>query len=315
MVIGDRGILLDVVKGVCLTVAIFVVYLQVPLLGIAAGVIVPLPILYYQLKSGQWIVGVSAALVAALILALSGGFAVSLVYLIQAGLLSVLLAYFLSRGYSNSRAIASAVLSVAATASIAIAGYGIAAGVDFHRQVTMAIKTSFEQTIAFYRARGATGEDVQLLKEGLEQVGALFGQIYPAMFLVTLAAIAGINLLLLRRFRNQAAIKFPESTLSSFKNPEHLVWGVIAAGFALLISNDAIQVAALNVIVVAGFLYFIQGMAVVMHFFATYSVPVFFRIFFYVLLVLQAYLAVAVMLLGLFDLWADFRRPRIHKNL
>lgn len=315
MVIGDRGVLLDVAKGVCLTVAIFVVYLQVPLLGIAAGVVVPLPILYYQLKSGQWIVGVSATLVAALILALSGGLAVSLVYLIQAGLLSVLLAFFLSRGYSISRAMASAVLSVAAAASVAVAGYGIAKGVDFHRQVTMAIKTNLDQTIAFYKDRGAGGEDIQLLKEGLEQVGALFGQIYPAMFLVTLAAIAGINLLLLRRFRNQTAIKLPDSNLSSFKNPEHLVWGVIIAGFALLTGNDAIQIAALNIVVVAGFLYFMQGIAVVIHFFATYSVPVFFRIFFYVLLVLQAYLAVAVMLLGLFDLWADFRRPRIHKNL
>lgn len=315
MVIGDRGILLDVVKGVCLTVAIFVVYLQVPLMGIVAGVIAPLPILYYQLKLGQWLYGVGAVLVAALILALSGGFAVSLVYLIQAGLLSFLLPYFLSRGYNISRALASAVLAVAIAASVIVAGYGFVKGVDFHRQVTMEIKASFEQTIAFYKARGTTEEDVQLLKDGLEQVGSLFGQIYPAMLLVILAAIAGANLLLLRRFGNRETIKLPDGTVSSFKNPEHLVWAVIAAGFALLTGNDALQTVALNVIVVAGFLYLIQGMAVVIHYFTTYSVPAFFRIFFYVLLVLQAYLAFAVALLGLFDLWADFRRPRIHKNL
>lgn len=315
MVTGDRGIILDIVKGVCLTVAIFIAYLQVPLLGMVMGVVAPLPVLYYQLKWGRWMVGAVAVTATALFLLLLGGISVTAVYLLQAGLLSVILPYFLLRGYSVSRTLVSAVLIVAVVATATVLGYGIAQGIDLHGQVTAAIRASLEQTITLYKAKGASAEDLQFLKEGMEQVGVLFGQIYPAMLLLSLAAVAGINLLVLYRFRNRLTVKLPDTGLRSFKNPEHLVWGLILAGFALLIDNGVVQAVALNVVVVAGFLYFMQGLAVVAHFFATYRVPAFFRIFFYVLLVLQAYLALAVVLLGLFDLWGDFRRPRIRENL
>lgn len=315
MVTGDRGIILDIVKGVCLTVAIFIVYLQVPLVGMVAGVLAPLPVLYYHLKWGRWTAGAVAVAVTALVLVFLGGVSVAVLYLLQAGLLSVALPIFLSRGHSASRALASAVFTVAVVAVVSIIGYGSVQEVDLHGQVTVAIRTTLDQTAEFYKARDASSEDLQFLKEGLEQVGVLFGQIYPAMLLLSLAAVAGINLLVLARFRNRLTIPMPDTTLSRFKNPEHLVWGLIVAGFSLLIANGVVQAAALNVVVVAGCLYFMQGLAVVAYFFATYRVPAFFRIFFYVLLVLQAYLALAVALLGLFDLWGDFRRPRIRENL
>lgn len=315
MVTGDRGIILDIVKGVCLSVVIFIVYLQVPLLGMIAGVVAPLPVLYYQLKSGRWMVGAIAISAIALIFILFGGLPVAVLYLLQAGLLSVVLPHFLARGHSVSRALASAVFTVAVVATISVVGYGIAAGIDLDRQVTAAIKTNLEQTLALYKAKGASGEDLQFLKEGLQQVGDIFGRIYPAMLLVSLAAVAGINLLILRRFREGLTVKLPDTPFSSFKNPEYLVWGLIAAGFALLIDNGVVQAVALNVVVVTGFLYVMQGLAVVAHFFASYRVPAFFKIFFYVLLLLQAYLVLAVALLGLFDLWANFRRPRIYENL
>uniref|UniRef100_A0A831UAM8 DUF2232 domain-containing protein n=1 Tax=Geobacter metallireducens TaxID=28232 RepID=A0A831UAM8_GEOME len=315
MVTGDRGIVLDIVKGVCLTVAIFIVYLQVPLAGMVAGVLAPLPVLYYHLKSGRWTVGAAAVAITALVLVFLGGLSLAVLYLLQAGLLSVALPIFLSRGHSASRALASAVFTVAVVAAVSIVGYGTAQGVDLHARVTAAIGTTLEQTAEFYKARGASGEELQFLKEGLAQVGALFSQIYPAMLLVSLAAVAGINLLVVARFRNRLKIPVPDTTISRFKNPEHLVWGLIVAGFSLLIDNGVVQAAALNVVVVAAFLYFMQGLAVVAHFFAAHRVPALFRVLFYVLLVLQAYLALAVALLGLFDLWADFRRPRIRENL
>lgn len=312
---GDRGIILDIVKGVCLSLVIFIAYLQVPLMGMVAGVVAPLPVLYYQLKWGRWIVGASAVVAIALVLVPVGGLPVAVLYLLQAGLLSILLPHFLARGHSAGRALTLAVLIVAAVATVSVVGYGVAAGIDLDRQVAAAIKTNLDQTLALYKAKGASGEDLLSLKEALAQIGDLFGQIYPAMLLISLAAVAGINLLMLRRFREGLTVKLPETQFSSFRNPENLVWGLIVAGFALLIDNGVVQAVALNVIVVVGFLYFMQGLAVVAHFFATYRVPVFFKFFFYVLLVLQAYLVLAVALLGLFDLWANFRRPRIRENL
>jgi len=315
MVVGDRGRALDIVKGGCLTVGFFIAYLQVPLLGMVAGMLTPLPVLYYHLKWGRWTVGVVTVAVTALILLLLGGVSVAVLYLLQAGLLSVVLPVFLARGYSASRALAAAVFTVAVVVAASIAGYGSVQGIDLHGQVIVAIRTTLEQTAEFYKAKGATEEDLRFLKEGLERVAVLLGRIYPALLLLSLTAMAGINLIALSRFRNRLRIPVPDTTLSSFKNPDHLVWALIGAGFSLLIDHGVVQTVALNILAVAGFLYFMQGLAVVAYFFAAYRVPTFFRVFFYVLLVLQAYLALAVALLGLFDLWGDFRRPRIRENL
>jgi uncharacterized protein YybS (DUF2232 family) len=100
-----------------------------------------------------------------------------------------------------------------------------------------------------------------------------------------------------------------------FKNPEKLVWVLIASGFALLAKNDLVTRAALNVLIVAIALYFVQGMAVAVHFFKKFQVSRFVRFIFYGLSFLQPYLMVLVAAVGLFDLWCDFRTPKKQENL
>jgi uncharacterized protein YybS (DUF2232 family) len=71
---------------------------------------------------------------------------------------------------------------------------------------------------------------------------------------------------------------------------------------------------ALNVLVVAGFIYFLQGLAVVLAFFERISVPSLARVIFWLFLLFQPYLVLAISFLGLFDVWGDFRTPK-QKNL
>jgi uncharacterized protein YybS (DUF2232 family) len=47
---------------------------------------------------------------------------------------------------------------------------------------------------------------------------------------------------------------------------------------------------------------------VVGYFFKIKRIPFFFKILFYVLILIQQYLLLVVAALGLFDLWADFRK-------
>ncbi|RNC68350.1 MAG: DUF2232 domain-containing protein [Desulfuromonadales bacterium] len=312
---GARQPLLDIAKGGAMTAAIMLVSLNLPLLGIGVGIIAPFPALYYDLKWGGVTVGAAIVALTLVFLAVAGGPAASLLYLFQAGIPAVALAAFLSRGMATSRAIAFTVLVTAVLVTIAAGGYSLVREVDPHGQFGVVIRESMAQTLKLYEGRGISGEDLNLLKQGMEQVAALIGQIFPVLFLIGQSLVTGINVLLLRRVSDRLAVKIGSAPFSRFRNPDWLVWGLIASGFVLLLDNAAIEAVALNVLVLSGFLYFVQGMAVVLHIFTAYAVPTFFRFFFYVLLVLQAYLVIAVALLGLFDLWGNFRRPRIHKNL
>jgi uncharacterized protein YybS (DUF2232 family) len=159
------------------------------------------------------------------------------------------------------------------------------------------------------------GEDLQALQQGMKQVGAVIGRIYPALVLTGLGAIAGLNLLALRRMAVRLNRPLAVGDLRKFRNPDHLIWFVIVAGFALLLNNSAVTTAALNVLVVALSLYFLQGLAIILYLFDRFAVHRFVQVTFYILMALQPYLAVAVAALGIFDLWGNFRTPKQQENL
>lgn len=314
MVTDARATLLDIVKGGVATFALLAAYLNLPIIGMVAGFFVPLPALYYDLKGGK-VTGAAVVALSVVLAAVVLGPATALFYLLQAGVLSLALPRFLARCQSASAAIASAVLVAGAVFAVVAVGYGLAQGIDIHAQVGTAIKASISHTLSLYEKSGIRGEDLQLFREAMERAGEWLARLYPALLLVGEAAVAGLNLLFLRRLSGRLPVEHTIAPFCRFRTPDYLVWGVIAAGFALLVENETVVTAALNVLIVAGFLYFLQGLAIVVHFFNAYAIPAFLRYLFYFLLIVQAYLAIAVALLGLFDLWADFRRPRPRKNL
>jgi uncharacterized protein YybS (DUF2232 family) len=309
-----RGTLLDIVKGGAATAALFSAYLHLPIIGMAAGVVLPLPALYYDLKGGK-AAGAAVVALAVVLAAVVEGPAAAFFYLMQAGILSLALPRFLARGQDPGRAIAFAVLIAGSAVAAAAVFFGLVQGIDIHAQVGAAIKSSIAQTLAFYEKSGIKGEELQLFREGMEQAGEMLARLYPALLLIGEAVVAGLNFLILQRLSVRLPVALPAASFSRFRAPDYLVWGLIAAGFALLVESGAVVTVALNVLIVVGFVYFLQGMAIVIHIFNAYAVPAFLRYLFYVLLIVQAYLAVAVALMGLFDLWADFRRPRPRKNL
>ncbi|WP_298267686.1 YybS family protein [Geobacter sp.] len=309
-----KGALLDVVKGGVVSVTLFAAFLNLPVIGLPAAALTPFPALYFGLKRGNR-AGIGLVLLAAVLVALAGGPEASVLYLGQSALLALALGWGVARGYSASRSIATAVLVTLGLAAAAAAVYSVASGVDLHERVVAGIRESISQALSLYEKRGIKGDELKPFRDALEQGGEVLSRLYPALLLIGQSIVAGINVMLLRRFANRLPAPIRIAPFNSFRNPDYLVWVAIAVGFSLLIDNNVVNAAALNVATVAGFLYFLQGLAIVRHYFETYSVPALLRYLFYAMLVMQAYLAIAVALLGLFDLWADFRRPRKPKNL
>jgi uncharacterized protein YybS (DUF2232 family) len=194
-------------------------------------------------------------------------------------------------------------------------GYSVTKGVNPHTLILKGIQASIAQTGVLYEKAGVTGDDLKNLQQGMVQAGDLISRVYPALIIITIALIAGLNLALLRKnFK-----RLPDHPILGdfiwYRNPEHLVWFLIAAGFAMLLSDRQVTTAALNILVITISLYFVQGMAIVTHFFTRLTVPRVARGFFYIVLMLQPFLAGAIAALGIFDIWGDFRTPKQQENL
>jgi len=137
-------------------------------------------------------------------------------------------------------------------------------------------------------------------------------QFLPGLLFVSLALMVLINIVFLcRRFPAQRELWFSTANFREWKGPEPLVWALIACGFAVFIPGlGFLRLIAINVLLVIGACYFVQGLAIIAYYFHKNNVPRFLRGVTYVLIAFEQIFTLLVVGLGLFDLWGDFRRLR-----
>lgn len=307
-----KGVLPDIIKGSIATLILFLAYVSFPLVGMLPGLLTPLPAIFYILKSGR-LCALSVA-IAAIVLALVTGPQTALFYLVQCGVMTLALPEFISREWGAARSIAATVALNSVLILLLATAYGVSQGVDIHGQALKGISASISQTIRFYEKSGLTGDELEGLRQGMQQAGELIGRVYPALLVIFLALISGLNLALTVKLSAKLPHTLPAGDFKQFKNPEQMIWMVIIAGFAIIAAVPLLTTAALNLLIVTLSLYFIQGLAILLHFFQRFNVPPFVRWICYLLLGLQPYLLLGVTALGIFDIWGDFRTHK-PKNL
>jgi len=308
MTFPTKGILLDILKGIIATVALFLAYVTLPLFGMLGGMLAPLPVVYYTLRIGRVpaaiIILASAGLLAAVADPSAAG-----VYLAQAASVSLLLPLFVETG-STARTI---VLTTAGSlAFMLVAGilFTVSRGINLDAEVLKWLSAGIAQTASLYSKSGLKESELQSLQQGLQQAGALMGRIYPAMLAISQAGIVMANMMAVAGFARRGHLQVTIGEFREFRNVDQLIWLLITAGFAMMLDNDMVTRVALNVLLVVLFAYFFQGLAVISNFFTRFNVPPFGRFFFYLFLLLQPYLLAGIAALGIFDMWGNFRTPK-----
>lgn len=309
-----QGRILDVIKGSVATAALFLAFMFLPLFGMIPGLFAPAPGVFYALKQGR-LTGLAIVAVSSALLAAVADPASLVIYLLQAGVMTIALSEFLIRLKGGARSIVYTVAINLACITVAAVLYGALTGADLHAKIIKGVETSINQTATLYQKAGVAGDELKALTDSMHQAGALIVTIYPSLVTVTLGFIAAANLLALSRIANRVRLPIYLGDFRKYKNPEPLVWLLIAAGFGMLLDQRIVHLASLNILIVLGTLYLVQGTAVIGHFFRIYKIPLFVRIFFCLVFVFQPLMALAVAALGVFDLWGDFRSPGKPQNL
>ena len=300
--------------GVVGSFVLFAAYLAVPPLGIFSAILAPFPAAYNRLVHGRIasliiIFGTTAA-----ITALFGIFAGCL-YLGMCGMISFLMPELLLRGISGSRAL---FWTTAANLLIFTAGfiaYSTFSGINLQQLITAEVSSSLKQAVAMYEKGGVSGDELEVIKRSMATAAELLQRLYPALVTAMLIVIAGCNLALLKKTTAKTVANLVIEDFSTFRNPDLLVWVLIATGFSLLLPDSPITSPALNLLLIITMMYFFQGMAVISALITRHSVPTFVRVLLYAILVIQPYLLALVAGFGLFDLWGDFRTPKTQENL
>ena len=301
----------ELLRGwVTLTVALLFVAL-VPFVGPLVVVLTPLPVLYYASHLGR-LRGFSV--LAASFLTSYGILVIlkqhiNLPTLSMIAITGLLLSEVIKRNYSFEKTIltASLLLFFCGSAFILFGSWqaDIAPWKLIERYAAAVIKENME----LYSQLNISPEQIKIIRENTPQITRFFAGVFPAVGISGSVLTVWANLLAGQMLFRIRKLSFPDfGDLSLWKAPEWLVWIFIAAGGMLFFPVEGLVIFGMNLLILICMIYMFQGLAIAAFFFRKKQVPRMFRFFFYGLIMIQQYMLIIVVALGLFDLWVDFRK-------
>jgi hypothetical protein len=172
---------------------LFAAYLVIPPAGIFSGLLAPFPAAYFRFRHGRGtgiiiVLGATAAMTAYF------GLSAGTFYLVQCGLIALLLPELLLRGFSATRSIVWTTAAIVLLLAVAVVFFSVTSGQNVHQMAVAEIQKSVGQAVAIYEQSGVKGEELAVLKQTMATAADLVIRVYPALIIITLIAMVGCNL-------------------------------------------------------------------------------------------------------------------------
>jgi uncharacterized protein YybS (DUF2232 family) len=306
----QRG--LFVVLGALAGYALFGTFAALGFAAVAVNLFTPLPAAFIGMRYGSTAGCATVAATAVLIL-LSSGQSTVLMYLVQFGIPGAALPWLLNRGVAWDKA---TVAVLWAMVFVSICGLLVVSLVAGQSPISLAgdlIGKEIAQTTIVMQEMFAEADlpadqkrDVGL---AVEKMAVFLQKAYPGIA-ITVSGLMTLGLVFLLSLMARGRYKVPGRAFPEWKAPEPLVWLLIISGFLIAFVDGLPSDFALNLLVILLPVYFLQGLAVIDCFFRRKAFSPIIRAVGYLLVTLVNPLPMVVTGLGVFDLWADFRKPK-----
>lgn len=189
---------------------------------------------------------------------------------------------------------------------------GMLQGNDGGMTPYQALRHNLDQGLAAVVAQGSQDLPAETARE-LEATPAavrdFLTRALPGLFFSSLICTVWFNLTmshwLLKQHRPKAAT-WPD--FRHWRLPETFIWPLIGAGLSLLLPSESLATIGLNLLLVCGLLYFMQGLAIMTALLAHWRLPPLLQGLLYALIIFQVYGIILVAGLGIADVWLDFRQ-------
>lgn len=288
---------------------IFLISISVPIFGFFTALVLPLPVMILRTRLdrrlGAWITG-ALALGMAIILK---GPSPDLLFFSELTLAGFMLADAFDARVSIEAAFLRALVAVMGSGVVLLLLYTNISSATLSQMSEAYVATNLKLMTSIYKEMGMSEVEIERLAEMTRQVSIFLVRTLPALAATFTLVILWLNMLLFRAWaaRSRIPVGIPEP-IRHWKTPDGLVWGLIGCGIAIALPIDAVSIIGKNGVIVLLTVYFFQGMAIVAFYFNKKQIPPMLRVILYTFIFLQQVLIFLIIGLGLFDLWADFRR-------
>lgn len=316
MLPGASGeIVKDLAIGIGVTSVLFIITILSPILGFLCTFGIPLPTLVYRAKLGRKrgvLVPAGALVVLTVIL---GGISFDILYFVELLLIGFVLYEAYEQRFSVGKTIGFTCTAAALAGFIVLLVFSTTVEAGIIDQISDYIRKNLEATLILYQEMGMSADNLDLVRESLEQIAYVFVRILPALAVISTLIVSWTSLLISRPLLKRLNLFVPDfGKLNHWKAPDPLVWAAIGSGLMLLIPTNWIKLAGINSLLVLMTIYFFQGIAIISYYFEKKRFPRILRIFLYALIALQQFLLLIIIGLGFFDIWLNFRRLPVDKS-
>ena len=297
------------IAGVGLTLLLVLSTFWLGLLGAFSNMLSAVPVCYLVMRFGLPYGLLAVALSGAALWQLAG-VVVLLNYLGLYALPSLLLPSLLRRGRDWDLALLISCLVSLAVGALLALGYIQLSGQSASVLIDRYLQSQVDMAMKIYRDAGFNVAQLADLKTFALQIVDFVRKTFVGLYAAGVLMIHLATMLLAQGLKGKA-YRIEGVAFSQWRLPAMLIWPLIAAGFALLAPLDQVALVGRNLLAVLLPLYFVQGLAVVSCLLQRKPWPLMVKGLIYLMVFVLNPLPLVVTGVGVFDLWIDFRRPRI----
>jgi uncharacterized protein YybS (DUF2232 family) len=177
--------------------------------------------------------------------------------------------------------------------------------ISSYGQLIKSLDDGIGDAIDFYRQGGDVSGEILVMLETMKVIIPLIIPSILGSFILIITWFTMIlgNVLLLKTSGNA-----PWTSCRYWQLPEKVIWLVIGAGLLAMLPIQIIRPIGINSLVLLSIVYCFQGISIAVFFMNKWNVPILLRSFFYVMIIFQSLGTFILLIVGIADIWFDFRK-------
>lgn len=301
----------DIISGAAITLALFAAGIFAPVFGSFCSFCMPLPILFYRVKSGRNAAFVIAGICFIAIAFFARGLKFDLIYAAQMFIMGLALGEAYTRNYSINRTFLTALFAVIGFGIIWIILACISQGLTPIGLLNNYIDRSLETTMLLYESKGLSQAELATLRQMFETLKPGIVKLLTGVTLLIFIVAIWANIMISRVFFKRANIPWPNfGNLQEWGTPPNLVFiAILGALFMTLFPKTSnIYFTGLTIILALFPIYCFQGLAVISFMMTRLGMPAAAHMVVYLIIIIMFLPLFGVAAIGFFDVWFNFRR-------
>ena len=190
------------------------------------------------------------------------------------------------------------------------AGYGAIRHINPYEVLLFALDEGLTRALGMYLEQSELpATTIKSFEIAIEQLRIFIPRVLPALLVTGILYTVWMNQALgnwLLKKRDESLA--PWQDFQKWQLPDKLIWGIIFGGASLLFLTPPLNTLGLNIVIIWGALYFLQGLAVLVSLLHRWALPMPLRILIYAFMFIQSIGVIVLSFMGLTDTWADYRK-------